>query len=95
MDRISALRNVENALAAYEAGEIDRATLEERVLGTLRTYATEFGEDALTAYRAVGGGADGTVVVAPSPGSARRRVADLTDADADRVDLEPLGEANS
>lgn len=95
MDRISALRNVENALAAYEAGEIDRATLEERVIGTLRTYATEFGEDSLTAYRAVGGDADGTVVVAPSPESARRRVADLTDADADRVDLEPLGEANS
>ncbi|PSP65125.1 hypothetical protein BRC79_09040 [Halobacteriales archaeon QH_8_67_27] len=51
MDRISALRNVEDALGEFEDGEIDLATLEQDVRGTLRTYATEF-EGDLAAYRA-------------------------------------------
>ncbi|MFB6146238.1 MAG: hypothetical protein ABEJ08_00945 [Halobacteriaceae archaeon] len=75
MDRISALRNVETALAAYEEGEVDLDGLERQVLGTLRTYATEFeADDDLAAFRAVDGGADGTVVVAPDRTAARDRV---------------------
>ena len=42
MDRISALRNVEEALSAFEAGEADLAATERRVVAVLRTYATEF-----------------------------------------------------
>ncbi|PSP83919.1 hypothetical protein BRC83_06620 [Halobacteriales archaeon QS_1_68_17] len=78
MDRISALRNVEEALSAFEAGEIDLGTLERRVRGTLRTYATEFDDPDRSAYRATGDGpADGVVVVAPSAAAARERVDDL------------------
>jgi hypothetical protein len=83
MDRISALRNVEDALAAFEDGETDLAGLEKRVRGVLRTYATEFeGETDLRPYRAVGEPpADGIVVLAPSPGAARERVASLLETD--------------
>ncbi|MFB6167866.1 MAG: hypothetical protein ABEJ43_03365 [Haloferacaceae archaeon] len=83
MDRISALRNVEEALRAFEDGEADLAATEERVLGVLRTYATEFDGDeqaGLRAFRAVGGPADGTIVVAPSAREARARVVALTEA---------------
>lgn len=81
MDRISAIRNVESALAAFEDGEISLETLEERVTGVLRTYATEF-EDG-TAYRARGDPqADGLVVVAPSPAAARDRIDELLDGEA-------------
>ncbi|WP_436925449.1 DUF7854 family protein [Halosimplex amylolyticum] len=51
MDRISALRNVEDALGEFEDGEIDLAALEREVRGTLRTYATEF-DGELAAYQA-------------------------------------------
>jgi len=90
MDRISALRNVEDALGEFEDGEIDLATLERDVRGTLRTYATEF-EGELAAYRArsdgesvdgTDGGAsgvDGMVVVAKSRQGARDRVRELLD----------------
>ncbi|PSP56419.1 hypothetical protein BRC72_12185 [Halobacteriales archaeon QH_7_66_36] len=82
MDRISALRNVEEALADFEAGETDLAGLERRVRGTLRTYATDLDGD-LRAYRAVGDGpADGTVVLAPSPGAARERIEELVTTDS-------------
>lgn len=84
MDRISALRNVEEALADYEAGEASLADLERRVRTVLRTYATEFdaGED-LAAYRAAGDPpADGLVVVADSPAAARERVRRLVESDA-------------
>lgn len=81
MDRISALRNVEDALADFEGGETDLAGLERRVRGTLRTYATEF-EGDLHAYRASGDDpADGMVVLAPSEGAARDRVATLLSGD--------------
>ena len=77
MDRISAIRNVEEALAAFEAGECDLAELERRVRGTLRTYATEFDGD-LEAYRASGDDAvDGVVVLAGSRREARDRVRGL------------------
>jgi hypothetical protein len=74
MDRISAIRNVEDALREFEDGEADLAATERRVAAVLRTYATEFdGEDDV--FRAVGDEAvDGTVVVAPSEPAARERV---------------------
>jgi hypothetical protein len=73
MDRISALRNVEEALRAFEDGDADLAATEERVVGVLRAYATEFeGEDDV--FRAVGGPADGRIVVAPSEPAARERL---------------------
>jgi hypothetical protein len=87
MDRISALRNVEEALAAFEDGELDLAGLERDVRGTLRTYATEF-EGELSAYRAEstgederegGDAVDGTVVLAGSKQGARERVRELVD----------------
>jgi len=87
MDRIAALRNVEEALAAFEAGEADLAATEERVLAVLRTYATEFEE--LSTYRARGDDpADGTVVAADSRPAARERVLELADADAEAVEFE-------
>jgi hypothetical protein len=80
MDRISALRNVEDALAAFEDGDLDLAGLEREVRGVLRTYATDF-EGDLAAYRATGDGpADGVVVLAASRPAARERVRDLVDA---------------
>ena len=74
MDRISAIRNVEDALRAFEAGDADLADTERRVAAVLRTYATEFdGDDDV--FRAVGETpVDGTVVVAPSKPAARERV---------------------
>lgn len=78
MDRISALRNVEDALADFETGEADLASVERRVLAVLRTYATEFGEDDLRSYRAVGDErADGLIVVATSRAEARERIHEL------------------
>lgn len=73
MDRISALRNVEDALRAFEDGETDLSGTERRVAAVLRTYATEFdGEDDV--FRAVGDPpVDGRVVVAPSEPAARER----------------------
>lgn len=78
MDRISALRNIEDALADFESGEVDLRRLEERVTTVLRTYATEFDANGLSAYRATGDDrAEGVVVVAESRMTARERVADL------------------
>lgn len=88
MDRISALRNIEEALSEFESGEIDLVTMEERVRGILRTYATEF-EDGRP-YRANGSpSVDGLIVVADSPREAREQIRDLTD-DAGRFDVEPI-----
>ncbi|ELZ47449.1 hypothetical protein C463_02781 [Halorubrum californiense DSM 19288] len=74
MDRISAIRNVEDALREFENGDADLAATERRVAAVLRTYATEFdGDDDV--FRAVGDDpVDGTVVVAPSEPAARERV---------------------
>ncbi|MFB6087093.1 MAG: hypothetical protein ABEJ85_01115 [Haloarculaceae archaeon] len=83
MDRISALRNVEDALTAFEDGDVDLAGLEREVRGVLRTYATDFDGD-LTAYRATGDGpADGVVVLAQSRQGARERVRNLVDDHGD------------
>ena len=83
MDRISALRNVEEALAAFENGECSLSELEADVRGVLRTYASDF-EGELQAYRARGdGAADGLVVLAPSTAAARERVTDLVETPGD------------
>lgn len=87
MDRISALRNIEEALSAYEDGECTLPELERDVRGLLRTYATSFDEEA-SAYRASGGSrVDGLVVVATSRQDARDRVEDLVDVPGP-VDIE-------
>ena len=87
MDRISALRNVEEALAAFESGEADLEAVERRVRGVLRTYATEF-EGDLSAYRASGDAVvDGMVVMATGQQQARERVRSLLDGD-DAVEFE-------
>ncbi|QHS16768.1 hypothetical protein GWK26_06195 [haloarchaeon 3A1-DGR] len=83
MDRISAIRNVEDALRRFEDGEASLAETERRTVAVLRTYATEFeGTDAV--YRARGPGpVDGIVVVAPSTAAARERVRELAEREAD------------
>ncbi len=91
MDRIAALRNVEEALSAFERGTVDLATMESRVQGILRTYATEFEEGALRAYRASGDPrVDGVIVVADSAGTARERVLDLVEVNGDDGPLPDL-----
>lgn len=90
MDRISALRQVEEALAAFEAGEADLAEVEGRLRGVLRTYATEF-EGDLGAYRATGDDrAEGMVVLATGEQQARDRVRSLVDASGVDVAVEPV-----
>jgi hypothetical protein len=93
MDRISALRNVEDALAEFERGERDLAGMERRVLGVLRTYATEFDAagEARAAYRVEADREEAVVVVAAGPGEARERAAELADVEADRATVERLG----
>lgn len=87
MDRISALRNVEETLAALESGETDLASAEERVSAILRTYATTYDGD-LAAWRASGDPpADGLVVLAASEREARERVHDLVDDPDVRVSV--------
>jgi F0F1-type ATP synthase membrane subunit b/b' len=91
MDRISAIRNVEEALRAFETGEADLAATEERVLATLRTYATEF-EDETGRSAYVGRGADaaeGVVVIASSRAEARDRIRERA-PEAGSVDVERL-----
>jgi ABC-type amino acid transport substrate-binding protein len=93
MDRISAIRNVEEALRAFEAGEADLAATEQRVLAALRTYATEFDDGSgLGAY--VGRGAEAVedvVVIASSPAEARERIADHAPEAPSSFGVEQLG----
>jgi hypothetical protein len=89
VDRISALRNVEDALREYENGECDLSTLERRVRGTVRTYATEFEADGTAPYR-VAGEASTVVVVASDPADARERARRLGDTGGD-LTVERLG----
>jgi len=83
MDRISAIRNIEDAIREFEDGEVDLAETERQVAAVLRTYATEFdGEDDV--FRAVGDESfDGTIVVAPSEPAARERIVERADVAAD------------
>ena len=95
MDRISALRNIEEALRDFESGESDLDATEQRVVGVLRTYATDFEADdgGLRAYRATGSGrAHGLVVVAESESAARERMAELIGESPDdlAVDISPV-----
>jgi len=91
MDRISALRNVEEALAAFEDGEADLATTEHRVRGVLRTYATEYESAPNAAYRVeVRDRPDDVVVVAASPDAARERAEDLLDESITATAIERL-----
>jgi hypothetical protein len=90
MDRISALRNVEDALADFESGDADLGAVEDRVLGVLRTYATEFEDGDRAAFRATGDPEiEGIVVVAADADSARERVAEHVD-DGGEVRVERL-----
>lgn len=77
MDRIAAIRRIEDALADFEAGETDLEECERRVRAAVRTFATEF-DGELSAYESDGG----TVVVASSASEARNRLRELTDAEA-------------
>jgi hypothetical protein len=90
MDRISAIRNVEQALREFEAGEADLAATEERVLAALRTYATEFDDETgLTAYVGRGDEAvEGVVVVASSRAEARDRIAEHAADASESFDVE-------
>jgi hypothetical protein len=81
VDRIAALRQIEDALADLEAGEVDLEGCERRVRATVRTFATEFDGD-LGAYRSD----EGVVVVAATESEARERVRELTDDDAPTVE---------
>lgn len=77
MDRITALRTIEEALTAYEEDDLALSELEREVQGILRTYATEFDEET-TVYRASGDpSADGLSVVACSRTDARERIEEL------------------
>lgn len=92
MDRIAALRTVEEALSAFEAGEITLEDLEERVTGTLRTYATDFEDGRRQAYRATGDrSVEGLVVVATGPGAAREKIADVSETERPAFEVEPAG----
>ncbi len=91
MDRISALRNVEDALAAFEDGEADLATTERRVEGVLRTYATEYESAPDAAYRVeTRERADDVVVVAASPDDARERAEELLEESITATAVERL-----
>jgi predicted ATP-dependent protease len=93
MDRISTIRNVEQALQSFEEGEADLATTEERVLAALRTYATDFDDETdRAAY--VGQGADavdGVVVIASSRAEARERVRDHASDPPATFEVERIG----
>jgi hypothetical protein len=91
MDRISALRNIEDALSDFESGSIDLETMETRVRATLRTYATDF--DELSTYRVrEPPSVDGLIVVADSLRDARDRIRDLIPDDIERFEVEPVEE---
>lgn len=87
MDRISALRNIEAALSAFERGEIDLETAERRVRGVMRTYATEFEGDRRAVYRVeLEDGSAPVVLVAESPADARERAREVDGGTPTRVD---------
>ncbi len=81
MDRIAAIRRMEDALADFEDGEATLEECERRVRAAVRTFASEF-DGELSAYRS----GEGTVVVAGSEAEARERVRELTDVEAPVVE---------
>ncbi|WP_267647473.1 hypothetical protein [Halolamina litorea] len=91
MDHISALRNVEEALRAFEHGEADLTTTQRRVQSVLQSYATEFEADERRPYRAHGEEpADGVVVVAADAETAKERVREHADAETATFDVVAL-----
>lgn len=91
MDRISAIRNIEDAIRSFEDGERDLAETERQVASILRMYATEFDGEG-DVFRAVGDPpADGTVVVAPSKPAARERVRERLEAGHGETGTEKVG----
>lgn len=96
MDRISALRNVEVALGAFEDGECSFAELEGRVEGILRTYVSSFEGAGVAPFRVVDGPAEavGVVVVASDAGAARERVRALVDVSGGVLDVERVTDSN-
>ncbi len=91
MDRISALRNVEEALTAFEDDELTLPELEREVRGVLRTYATDFSEDQHP-YRATGDAeAAGLVVLAETRAVARERIREVVGEDV-RFEVERTDE---
>lgn len=91
MDRISALRNVEEALRTFESGEQSLETTQRQVRSVLQTYATEFETAERRPYRARGEEpADGTVVVAADAAGAAERVRKLTGATDEAFEVDPL-----
>jgi hypothetical protein len=92
MDRISALRNVEEALAEFEEGNVELAELEARVGSILRTYATDFGDGTATYRVGAKERERPVVVIADSPGQARERAGELagvTPAEVERLSDPP------
>lgn len=90
MDRISALRNVEDALSEFERGETDLASMEQQVQAVLRTYATDFEDDRTAVYRVDPVEDRAVVIVAGSPSEARERAAERVDADCEHAGVERL-----
>ena len=92
MDRISALRNIESALRAFEEGERDLQSVESQTRAVLRTYATDFETDSPTpkqAYRALAPESVAwTIVVATDTTTACERVAALSEAEILRTDID-------
>ncbi|AGN02477.1 hypothetical protein L593_12690 [Salinarchaeum sp. Harcht-Bsk1] len=91
MDRISALRNVEDALSEFERGEIDLASMEQQIQAVLRTYATDFEDERTAVYRVDPIEDRAVVIVANSPGEARDRAAAQVGGDCEHADVERLG----
>lgn len=84
MDRIAAIRRIEEALADLEEGDATLEDCERQVRAAVRTFASEFDGD-LSAYRS----GEGTVVVAASETEARDRIRELTDVEAPAVEKLP------
>lgn len=89
MDRIAALRNVEETLAAFENGEVTLAQAERRTVAVLRTFASEFDDPDRQVYRATIGDHE-RIVIADSATDARGRVADARDVTPADVSVEPV-----
>jgi Tfp pilus assembly protein PilX len=91
MDRISALRNVEEAVRAFERGEADLAETERRVATVLRTYASEFETaDGRAAYRVAADDREAVVVAGSAAAARERGVAALGGDDEDGPALESV-----
>ncbi|WP_440990386.1 DUF7854 family protein [Haloarchaeobius baliensis] len=98
MDRISALRNVEDALASFEEGDCDLGELERRVQTILRTYVSEFDVgESLAVYRVAPAGVtetdtDGLVLVATGPNEARAQARELADGLPESLSVERVSD---